>query len=197
MTVNDIENFLKSFRWNTLQKMYGSAHTSIIGFISSEWINQSELNSILDGAPSPKIGKGRKDQKNAEILLCRGNKPYIVVEVETGVVKYSEKIDSIWDYLSNSKDFNGIKLGLLVMANGYAQSTKMIYRHNWEPVKKKVTKKKYSAALVSIEKSKAILDESTLGHLRRRNNYYPWDIVNIDYWIFDGNNIREGNLWKQ
>jgi hypothetical protein len=197
MTAHNIVRLLNKLQWNTLQRIYGSAHNSIIGFISSEWIKQSGLNSVLDGAPSPKTGKGRKGQKNADILLCQRNKPYVVVEVETGVEKYNDKIDSLWDYMSNSKDYKGLEFGLLVMTNGYAQSSKLAYRHNWESVKKKVTKKEYSIALVSIEKSKAALDESILARLRRRNNYYPQDIVNIDYWIFDGNDIRKGNFWKQ
>lgn len=83
MEVKEIEDLLKAFRWNTLQRMYGCAHSSIIGFISTEWINLSSKNSILDGAPSPKTGKGRLGQKNADILLCRGDKPIIPVEVET------------------------------------------------------------------------------------------------------------------
>ena len=44
-----------------------------------------------------------KGQKNADILLCKGNKPFIVVEVETTVVKYLEKIDSIVAYFGKYK----------------------------------------------------------------------------------------------
>ena len=92
---------LKAFRWATLEAMYGCAHSSIIGFISTEWINQSEHNSILDGAPSSSIGKGRSGQKNADIILCKGDRPFIPVEVETLVNKYSEKVESLSTYLDN------------------------------------------------------------------------------------------------
>lgn len=136
-----IEKFLKRLQWDTLRNIYGCAHSSIIGFISSEWINQSKLNSVLDGAPSPKIGTGRTGQKNADVLLCRDDKPLVVVEVETGVSKYSEKIDSLWAYLSNSNDFKGMELGILIMTNGYAKSSNMAYKHDWESIKEKVKKK--------------------------------------------------------
>jgi len=189
MNTLDIKKILESFRWSTLQMMYGSAHNSIIGFISTEWINLSKYNSILDGAPSPIIGGGRSDQKNADLLLCKGNKPLIVVEVESGVSKYSEKIRSILDYFKNTKDFDGLQWGLMVMSNVYYIDPKkdkkdenyVHCKHNWEEIKKKVKEEDSAIALVSIEKSKAQLDDSTLGRLRERNDYYPWDIVNIDY----------------
>jgi len=198
MNALDIEKILKDFRWSTLQMMYGSAHSSIIGFISNEWINLSEDNSTFDGAPSPITGKGRTGQNNADLLLCKGNKPLIVVEVESGVSKYSEKIESILDYFKNTKDFDGLQWGLMVMSNVYGAPKKdMRYKHNWDEIKKKVKAKNDAIALVSIEKSKAQLDDSTLGRLRKRNDYYSWNIVNIDYWIHSGNHDVEGNLWKK
>jgi len=37
-----------------------------------------------------------------------------------------------------------------------------------------------------------------LGRLRKRNQYYPWEIVQVDYWIHDEfSNIKEGNFWKK
>ncbi|MEZ0536615.1 hypothetical protein ACAG39_05100 [Caldicellulosiruptoraceae bacterium PP1] len=72
-----IENIIKIFNWDVITRMYGSSHSSIIGFLSSEWIKNSQEHSILDGAPSPFVGKGIKGQKNADILLCKGDKPLI------------------------------------------------------------------------------------------------------------------------
>jgi hypothetical protein len=98
MNINTLESLLISFRWNLLSRLYGCAHSSIIGFIATEWISQSEYNSILDGAPSPiTVGRGeRSGQKHADLILCKAYTPFIVVEVETLVSKYEEKIDKYY-----------------------------------------------------------------------------------------------------
>jgi len=180
MDIGEIEELLKQFRWGTLQRVYGCAHSSIIGFISTEWICLSPENSILDGAPSPLIGKGRKGQTNADILLCKGDRPFIAVDVETNVSKYGEKLTSLFTYLNNKDDFDGIEFGLLFMTNLCNGNTK--YRHNWEEIKQRVTENKNdNIALVSIIKERAQLEkESSLNVLRKRNEYFPWDIVTVD-----------------
>ena len=197
MDIKEIIDLLKTFRWSTLQRMYGCAHSSIIGFISTEWINQSDNNSILDGAPAPSIGKGRSGQKNADIILCKGDRPFTAVEVETLVDKYSEKVESLSTYLDNMKDFNGIEFGLLFMTN--LTKGDMKYKHCWDPIKMKVKEKNETIALVSINKMKVSLYGNALSHLRKRNDYYPWDIVKIDYWVHkkDQPETAEGNLWKK
>lgn len=197
MDIKEIIDLLKAFRWATLQRMYGCAHSSIIGFISTEWINQSENNSILDGAPAPSIGKGRSGQKNADIILCKGDRSFIAVEVETLVEKYSEKVESLSTYLGNIKDFNGIEFGLLFMTN--LIKGEMKYKHCWGPIKTKVKEKNDTIALVSINKMKVPLHGDALGHLRKRNDYYPWNIVKIDYWVHkkDQPETAQGNLWKK
>jgi len=195
MKADDIVTLLQKFKWNTLQRMNGCAHSSIIGFISTEWINQSEDNSILDGAPSSITGQGISGQKNADILLCKGDKPFIIVEVETVVDKYKEKIKSLQSYLHNNDDFNGIEFGLLFMTN--LCNGNMKYKHNWDQIKKQVETIKKAIVLVSVEKSKIPKSESILGRLRSRNDYYPWEIRTIDYWVYTLDNIREGTLWKK
>ncbi len=197
MDIGEIENILKKFQWEKLQRMYGCAHSSIIGFISTEWIRFSlKDNSILDGAPSPKIGKGRKGQTNADILLCKVDKPLIPVEVETNVLKYEKKLKSLFDYLDNNKNFEGIEFGLLVMLN--LCSGDKNHQHNWESIKQIVQENgKSNIALVSIIKEKPELKDSVLNELRGRNNYFPWDIIQIDYWIFGANQQREGTLWSK
>ena len=195
MKSDQIVEILKTFKWDVLRFMFGCAHNSIIGFFSTMWINQSDHNSILDGAPSPIIGKSRTGQKNADILLCKGDKPCIVVEVETSVNKYQDKLKSVQDYLKN---ISGLEFGLLVMTNLCKGDAK--YKHNWDDIKteKKNIDQDNSAniALVSIEKRKVELDKnSALSKLRRRNDYYPWQIVRIDYWVHDNDGvIREGSL---
>jgi len=198
MDIGGIEDLLKTFRWGTLQKMYGCAHSSIIGFISTEWINLSEENSILDGPPSPEIGKGRKGQTNADILLFKGDLPFIPVEVETNVSKYDEKLRTLFTYLKNKNNFfDGIEFGLLFMTNLCKGDAK--YKHNWEEIKQRVIKNKANdIALVSIIKVRAPMENhSFLNTLRNRNVYSPWDIVTVDYWIYSTNQIKDGNLWKK
>ena len=182
------------FNWYIITKMYGSSHSSVIGFLSSEWIKKSSDHSVLDGAPSPFVGKGRKGQKNADILLCKGDKPFIVVEVETTVVKYLEKIDSIAAYMDNTKDYAGVAFGLLVMLNYTNGADK--YKHNWHGAKEYAINKGIPIAFVSIEKSKADLGDTVLDQLKKRNEYYPWETSNIDYWIYGSDRkVVSGILW--
>jgi hypothetical protein len=191
-----IENIIKEFDWGIITKMYGSSHSSVIGFLSSEWIKKSSDHSVLDGAPSPFVGKGRKGQKNADILLCKGDKPFIVVEVETLVSKYLEKIDSIVSYIGNTEDYDGISFGLLVMLNYTNGENK--YKHNWHDAKEYAINKDIPIAFVSIKKRKVDLGDTVLGQLKKRNEYYPWEISSIDYWIYGSDRkIIKGNLLKK
>ena len=189
-----IENFIRMFYWDIITRMYGNSHSSIIGLLSSEWIKKSSNHSVLDGAPSPFVGKGRKGQKNADILLCKGDKPFIVVEVETIVSKYLEKIDSIAAYMDNTKDYAGVAFGLLVMLNYTNGADK--YKHNWHGAKEYAINKGIPIAFVSIEKSKADLGDTVLDQLKKRNEYYPWETSNIDYWIYGSDRkVVSGILW--
>ena len=189
-----IENIIRMFKWDIITRMYGNSHSSIIGLLSSEWIKKSSDHSVLDGAPSPFVGKGRKGQKNADILLCKGDKPFIVVEVETLVSKYLEKIDSIVSYIGNTEDYDGISFGLLVMLNYTNGADK--YKNNWHDAKEYAVSKDIPIAFVSIEMSKADLGDTVLDQLKKRNEYYPWETSNIDYWIYGSDRkVIEGILW--
>ncbi|MBU4451747.1 MAG: hypothetical protein KJ851_03030, partial [Nanoarchaeota archaeon] len=169
----------------------------IIGFISTEWINSSDGNSILDGAPSSKSKTDNK-RKNADILLCKGDKPFIPVEVETNVSKYRDKLESLGMYLDDKKNFDGARFGLMIMLNFCKnKATGELYKHNWNKIKEDIVKnKKHNIVLVSIEKEnkKKQLTDSTLDNLRERNNYYPWDIVEVKYWIYYDNKELEGDF---
>lgn len=197
MHADDILNVLKAFKWNNLQAMYGNSHSSIIGFISTTWIEQTKDHCILDGAPSPETGQGRKGQTHADILLCKRDKPFIVVEVEANVVSYSKKLATILKYLQNDKDFGGLEFGLMLMLN-FCEG-KIKYKHNWEGIQEEA-KKAHNIALVSIEREqireRIKASGSILDSLRLRNDYYPWEINNIDYWICATDGMRSGNLWK-
>jgi hypothetical protein len=179
MEINEIEELLSKFRWKTLKKLYGSAHSSIIGFISTEWINSSfDDNSVLDGAPSPKIGKGRKKQTNADLLLCQQDIPLIPVEIETTTDNYEKKLQSLSSYF-DEEEYKGIQFGLLVITN--------LRKDDWEKyhetIEQEAKKQNRCVAIVYISKQKAQLDVNSSNNLRKRNIYYPHDIVTIRYWI--------------
>ena len=92
-------------------------------------------------------------------------------------------------------EFNDVEFGLLFMTNFCNGDNK--YKHNWDSIKRIVKEKNASIALVSIIKERVQLQKTSLNILRKRNDYYPWNIVKIDYWIHKENQAKEGNLWKK
>ncbi len=194
MNSKEIFNILENFDWSKLNRIYGCAHNSIIGFITYEWINNCPDNSILDGAPSPYIGKGRSGQKNADLLLCKNQTPFISVEVETQVYKFTSKLNALYNY---KEVFQSIDFGMLYMTNLTTGNLK--YKHNWDDIKKEIQNKKQSIALISAEKTKLVFrEDDKWSNLLKRNDYSKWEIVNIDYWIYvDNNDIKAGNLYRK
>lgn len=193
-----IEDKIKRFDWPLLRNMYGCANSTIIGFLASQWLAASEEHSILDGAPSPEIGMGRAGHVNADILLCRGDEPLLVAEVETNVDSYLGKLDTLYSYIENDDEFEGLQTGLLFMNNLCSGPRK--YRHNWEEAKRRARESRANTILVSVEKQKARFERksSVLGKLRKRNDYYPWDIVRIDYWSYSSTGrTNRANLWER
>jgi len=57
----------------------------------------------LDGAPSPVIGAKRQGQKYADLILCKRNQPFIVVEVETLVSNDKRYIIQVCEELINGR----------------------------------------------------------------------------------------------
>jgi hypothetical protein len=107
-----------------------------------------------------------------------------------------EKIDSIAAYLENTKNYDGIAFGLLVMLNYTNGADK--YKHNWHAAKEYAMSIDIPIAFVSIEKSKADLGDTVLDQLKKRNEYYPWETSSIDYWVYGSDRkIIEGNLLKR
>lgn len=133
MNSNQILQLLEKFEWFRLHGIRGIGHSSIIGFLALEWIRQSPENTVLDGAPSPNVGTGRKGQVNADLLLCCDNKIVIPVEVETGVDQYVKKLESLKLYKAACPDT--ISFGLLLMANCTKCNPDYKYKHNWTSVK--------------------------------------------------------------
>jgi len=194
MNSQEIFDLINKFDWSKLNKIYGCAHSSIIGFLSYEWLSLAEDNSVLDGAPSPIIkGGGRTGQKNADLLLCKNNFPLIPVEVETQVEKYNFKLETLFDY---KIAFDSIEFGLLYMTNLTNGATR--YKHNWDDLKKKVYGNKYPLVLISSEKSKINFEsQNEWSKLLKRNDYAPWEIVNIDCYVYDTISCIEKNIWKK
>lgn len=194
MNSNDILNLITKFDWSKLNNIFGCAHSSIIGFLSYEWINISKENTVLDGAPSPLVGTSRKGQRNADLLLCNNKKPIIPVEVETQVSKYQSKIETIGQYVKN---FPHIEFGFMVLTNLTTGTKK--YQHNWDELKKYSKDHNLPIVLISIIKKKIgftnIDDWSTL---LKRNDYSAWEITEIDYYIYDKNKtILENKIWTK
>ena len=190
MLLKEIESIVKSFGWDIFLRIYGNFHPSIIGLLSADWLRRSRDNCVLDGAPSPIIGNGRH-QKNADLILCEGRRPSIVVEAENNVIHYFNKLDSLFDYLDNNPRFEGIDFGLMVLGNYKTGPGK--YQHNWDDLKEKISGTGHSIALVSIQRTRETLDNTVLGKLRR-NDYGPWAITSIDYWIHSKDGLVEGNV---
>lgn len=188
--ISYIENLLKSFNWKFLNKMFGSAHNSVIGFISTEWISKSNENFVVDGAPSPKVGGGRTGQKNADLLLCN-NHINIPVEVENTIYNYQKKLKAINEYIQNDKK---IPFGLMIMGNWNSTLT---YTHHWEDIKKIIKEQNIPIGLISIEKKKLSKQHKKIDILSKNDNpYSQFEIVSIDYWIYIDTFVNEGNLWK-
>lgn len=207
MNMVDIEKFLKKLKWKIHARLYGSHHSSTIGFITSEWLKKSEQNEVFDGAP--KI-KSKKSRKHADLLMCQHGKLAIVGEVEADVSNYGKKTEAILDYW---KEYKNLRFGILVMMN-CNNCGKKIFGHFWEKNKAKwkrlrgkiersVKKANKVFVVVAIERKRT--EECKRGHdsdttkLRRivkRNQYLSGDAVSIDYWIFKRRGASSGNLWK-
>ena len=195
----EIISTLEKFDWGKLNKIYGCAHSSIIGFIAYEWLKCSRKNSVLDGAPSPETGSGRKGQQNSDLLLCKDQKPYIPIEVETSVAKYPSKLGTLFKY---GEKFSDVEFGILYMSNFIRGNPKLRHQHNWDSIKTLVLNQsganRKSIVLVSAIKSRIKFPiENKWSALLKRNDYSPWEIVCIDYWACDKNKtIIEGNFWN-
>ena len=101
---------LYNWDWNKITNYYGSSHSSMIGFISYNWINKTN-RTVFDSPPSISI-EGIKHY--SDLLLCENNEPIVCVEVETTPEKYEEKYNNIKSYMDT---FDSIKYGILVMYN--------------------------------------------------------------------------------
>lgn len=163
-------NEIKRFKWKTIKQMYGNAHSSVIGFISTEWINSNnkEKRFILDGAYS--IGN-EKNKYTADLILCEGNKPQVVVEVESGISKYSDKIESLKTYL-NEKDTN-FKFGILIMLNGWRRKKDDggYWEHNWGIEKEILKDIQDKILLISIKKKEREKNNPIIKETKNRNHY--------------------------
>lgn len=161
---------IKCFKWKTIKQMYGNAHSSVIGFISTEWINSNNKKNrfILDGAYSI---ESEKNKYTADLILCEGDKPQVVVEVESGISKYSDKIKSLSTYL-NKEDTN-LKFGILIMLNGWRRKKDDggYWKHNWS-IEEEITENiRDKILLISIKKKEREKNNPIIKETRNRNHY--------------------------
>ena len=96
--------------WETLARAYGNAHPTLIGSLTRWWLERAPgINWVLDGAPSYQENLGK-----ADALLCDGNGPAGVVEVEGS--EYKVKVRTIGSYFGTPRDeLKGIHFGILVV----------------------------------------------------------------------------------
>jgi len=196
----DMENFLRCAKWNTLLNLYGSAHSSIIGFLSTTWLAQSNKHFVLDTAPANQVGLRNKG-KLADLLLCSDSTPIVVAEVETTVKKYNDKLEVVESYLNNQEEFSGLEFGLLFLLNytGYTGRRRDAYTHHWEELKASIGKTNHNITLVSFEKkdTKLPFDKDLHSRLNEERGYYHWRYTSIDFWIhFENQQMKSGNLWN-
>lgn len=112
-----MDNIL-NFNWKYIASILGSSHSSIIGFISYEWIKQDpSAFFVLDAAPSPVTGGSRTGQVNSDLVLMQTiaekREPKIIVEVETNQKEWETKQKNLLKYLESDK-YKSSK-GLLVI----------------------------------------------------------------------------------
>jgi hypothetical protein len=194
----DMENFLRCAKWNTLLNLYGSAHNSIIGFLSTTWLAQSNKHFVLDEAPANQVGIGNRGNR-ADLLLCSDSTPIVVAEVESTVSKYNDKLEAVKSYLNNQKEFSGLEFGLLFLLN-WTRSRRDIYTHHWNKLKDSIERTKHNIALVSFEKkyTKLPFDKDLHLRLNEERSCYQWHYTSIDFWIHFGNQQpKSGNLWRK
>lgn len=193
----DMEFFFHCAKWNILLNLYGSAHSSIIGFLSTTWLAQSNKHFVLDTAPANQVGLRNKG-KLADLLLCSDSTPIVVAEVETTVDKYNDKLEVVESYLDNQEEFSGLEFGLLFLLNWTSRGDG--YTHHWDELKASIGNTNYNIALVSFRKEAAELpfDKNLHSRLNERRGYYQWCYASIDFWIhFEDHRVKSGNLWRK
>lgn len=179
---------LKDFNWEYLTRIYGSSHSSIIGFISHEWLRLNTIKKIdayvLDGAPSPIKGK-RTGQVNADLVLLMDGKPKIIVEVETE--NLAKKAENLLDYFGvmNYENIAGLLVATKIKWDDKEKSYNEKDKGKLKEVEKTVNKTAFNLGVIEIRR-KRNKDISQEDVLRRETHYYHWEIDSIVYW--DKNN---------
>jgi len=193
----NMENFLRCANWNILLNLYGSAHESIIGFLSTTWLAQSNKHFVLDTPPANR--PGQRGRKHADLLLCSDSTPIVIAEVESTVYNYNDKLKAVESYLTNQVDFSGLEFGLLFLLNWTGRKRDNNYAHHWDELKASIEKTNHNIALVSFVKGHAELPFNRDSHprLMGKQGCYPWRYTSIDFWIhFKDQQIKSGNLWN-
>lgn len=131
-TPEQLASQIDKWKWDTLQRVRGNSHSTIIGLIALEWCKNKD-RTALDGAPEiqpkhietldtikqktltkdqyEKEKHGHRNKIIPELLLLQGTKAKICVEVETTPKKYITKLDSLIYCMQHDEN---IEYGLLV-----------------------------------------------------------------------------------
>ena len=110
MQQHDLWAALPSVPWDTLSRIHGNCHSSMIGLITSWWVGLCPDHWALDGPP------GYRSRRVADALLCDASGPVGVLEVEG--TAYPGKADTIGHYLTPEDHhvaLDGIRFGILVL----------------------------------------------------------------------------------
>lgn len=196
---DEIEKFIKRIPWHILSNVYGNSHNTIIGLIALEWIKEKG-NSVFEACP-------KCNGKYPDILLNKNNEIFAVVEVETSVKKYIEKLNNLKEFYHG---YHGVKFTILIALNdNYGDSKKKKYTHYWDEyishsvwgdtnISKRISVLQIPVLIISLEKKKAERISGYLGELRNRHNF-GYNVCNIEYCIYNDNGIiySNGVLWKE
>ena len=107
-------NQLIEARWQTAARTYGNDHATLIGLIVDWWISLApDVNSALEGGPGntePTVG----ERGQCDAMLCKDQKPVIVVEVEGTRIPYT--LNKLETYLTSaSPHFTPIEAAVLLL----------------------------------------------------------------------------------
>jgi hypothetical protein len=101
---------IRTFQWDLLQRVFGTSHSSIIGFVATQWLLTGESRSVIDAPPKVDLPGGRR---HADLLLYQDDESGIAVEVEAaGAHNAERKFEALAAYVRDER--LAISGGLLV-----------------------------------------------------------------------------------
>lgn len=179
---------LIEFNWEYLSSVYGSSHSSIIGFISYEWLKSNPTSNQVMDVPPGVMAEGNR-RVHADLVLFESGVPKIIVEVETA--KWEDKVKTIAHYL-NSEKYSSAK-GLLILTTVRSRFNNGEIAYNGKKstgtlieLKDEITKSQKDISLVEILRyndKEYLKKENKFQELRheKMTGYY-WQVKEIRFW---------------